>query len=694
MHSGKWLYTAGTVTSRDVDAPVLLGWTQNAIPRDWFYVAPEQGLVEPLADQQELYLSPAGVRPGDPFVVLAAIEVTSATMESIPGGPAQEDSSVIFNGDTVVEGVVFDQLGAIRFDGIDPNITLKHVVVRDAALSESASAIDVIQLSHPVWNIDYLNITGGRLKNDPSEGRGMHGLRLSPSGGGGATAAVRDYACRYVADDCLWTGRDDVSTVTVERLHCSHAMDVNNSMSCFDSSLSAAGSTIDIAGIVCLGCYNIDGGEGVVKCGGRVARCVADGIVDIGSRVGSTQHSAICNCATGLGKDPSGDDTICDDPDPLLCRNVTGIGLAGDLAWTRTLESFVIRDGPLIAGSIRESTAGGGAFPEGNRPLRWVNGVLGPSWTSASRFMSGFADAAGHHFENVLFYNIDRSVPFGDALLRWAPSNEEGENTFQNVSIVLDDFIDRLDDWQSLLYLPHTVPSQNDQQTYEDLLVVGQRGTPTAHVGVELTASSAADSDWRGALCLWDNLGADSSNRDGNAELSGVPIPVIQFTPMGFRDPASGDYSPAPGGAAEQNGCGVLGGFDGPGVRRKGWEHWVTGLEPEFLGEPNDTDGDGLSDLEEDSRGTDPLNPDTDGDGLLDGVETDTGTFVSENDTGTDPLDPDSDDDGFSDGDEVSAGSDPNSAASTPSPVPGLRRSAWLALFILLSALWILRRPV
>jgi|GEM_PF-366839 len=57
-----------------------------------------------------------------------------------------------------------------------------------------------------------------------------------------------------------------------------------------------------------------------------------------------------------------------------------------------------------------------------------------------------------------------------------------------------------------------------------------------------------------------------------------------------------------------------------------------------------DTDGDGLTDTEEVTIGTDPNNPDTDGDGVSDGIEVEVG--------GTDPLDDDSDDDGLMDGTE------------------------------------------
>ncbi|MCP3145283.1 Ig-like domain-containing protein, partial [Pyxidicoccus xibeiensis] len=57
-----------------------------------------------------------------------------------------------------------------------------------------------------------------------------------------------------------------------------------------------------------------------------------------------------------------------------------------------------------------------------------------------------------------------------------------------------------------------------------------------------------------------------------------------------------------------------------------------------------DSDGDGLTDADEITRGTDPQNPDTDGDDVPDGIEVLVGM--------TDPLDDDSDDDGLLDGTE------------------------------------------
>jgi len=79
----------------------------------------------------------------------------------------------------------------------------------------------------------------------------------------------------------------------------------------------------------------------------------------------------------------------------------------------------------------------------------------------------------------------------------------------------------------------------------------------------------------------------------------------------------------------------------------------------------SDSDGDGLSDLQELSAGTSPVDDDSDGDGIKDGDELygdgthgDTDGFVSS------PFKHDTDGDGVSDGDEIIAGTDPSSSSS------------------------------
>ena len=73
---------------------------------------------------------------------------------------------------------------------------------------------------------------------------------------------------------------------------------------------------------------------------------------------------------------------------------------------------------------------------------------------------------------------------------------------------------------------------------------------------------------------------------------------------------------------------------------------------------PVDSDGDGISDAEEATDGTNPLDTDTDGDSLADGAEKNLHT--------TDPLLADTDGDGFSDGVEIVKGADPNDAEDAP----------------------------
>ena len=115
--------------------------------------------------------------------------------------------------------------------------------------------------------------------------------------------------------------------------------------------------------------------------------------------------------------------------------------------------------------------------------------------------------------------------------------------------------------------------------------------------------------------------------------------------------------------AYEREFPGVLNPTDASDAARDSDGDGLTNLQ-EFTARtlPNnaDTDGDGANDGAELNRAggaTDPLKPDTDGDGLLDGAEAA---------AGTNPLVADSDSDGFGDFQETLHGSNPNSATSTP----------------------------
>lgn len=93
-----------------------------------------------------------------------------------------------------------------------------------------------------------------------------------------------------------------------------------------------------------------------------------------------------------------------------------------------------------------------------------------------------------------------------------------------------------------------------------------------------------------------------------------------------------------------------------------------------------DPDHDGLTNLQEFQKGTNPTNPDSDNDGLLDGQETTTDPLNPDTDgdgiadsaeTTSNPALADSDGDGFPDNIEIEQGSNPLSAASKPFDFPG-----------------------
>ena len=117
---------------------------------------------------------------------------------------------------------------------------------------------------------------------------------------------------------------------------------------------------------------------------------------------------------------------------------------------------------------------------------------------------------------------------------------------------------------------------------------------------------------------------------------------------------------------------------------RPGWDPSVVSTNNYVITapRPKDSDGDGLSDDDEATLGSDPNNPDTNDDGLPDGAAHAAGLSVTDPDmdsdglanldeatAGTDPFDPDSDADTVLDGADCFP-ADPARSACPP-PVPG-----------------------
>ncbi len=130
------------------------------------------------------------------------------------------------------------------------------------------------------------------------------------------------------------------------------------------------------------------------------------------------------------------------------------------------------------------------------------------------------------------------------------------------------------------------------------------------------------------------------------------------------------------------NGIAGLGDTDGDGLS-DAWETQYFGAGNLSQTASGDPDNDGLTNIQEQTAGTNPTVPDTDNDGLSDGQEvltyltnptlTDTdGDGLSDgnevNVRGTNPKLADTDGDSFTDGEEVTAGTNPLLASSHPPP--------------------------
>ncbi len=199
-------------------------------------------------------------------------------------------------------------------------------------------------------------------------------------------------------------------------------------------------------------------------------------------------------------------------------------------------------------------------------------------------------------------------------------------------------------------------------------LLLGSTGTATADPGDGTTIDLAPAT----GLTVTNDANVQNTSADPAVYLTAalrdeviddVPAAAdaVDGTPAaddgGEATPGIGDVVPD-GGVAAGSGVPVIDGDDGTDTDGDG----LTDAQEDALGsDPGviDTDADGIDDFTEVFEfATSPAVADTDGDGVLDGDE----TYIYS----TDPLSPDTDGDGSSDAVEIDAGTDPFDPASLP----------------------------
>jgi hypothetical protein len=564
-YQGRWIYWAGGPTTLVTQfgirqQPVLIGRTANAA--DTMFFADPRGAPFDVADTTAFYVSPAGIRPGDPFIVIDPWIVQS---EDNPSGSPDGTGAVMIASDVTLRGGHFNNTASVQLGvSTSPTTTTEYVSFWDNCRGSGCGALGLSAVAGTTANhtLRYVNIAGGTTTANTGHGftAGDTGLTVN--------VTAEDLACRYLMDDCHNEGGVVGSTVigSLKRIVDDYRQDGASSDSLWE--LSGTNSTTTLAGALCKDCARDTSTPTAVLDSARGTTITVSDLMLVGVRV-------------PLIKNPAGTPVV----------SMTGLTwissteAQGNAQVITTLRNAVMRD---IADT--STAANMVVFNPGNGNL-WSRVLMKDINVTGSSANSGvLAFAADHGATRSVFTDIaiiDSGGDPNDAFLR---TGITGGDTFpvtlKRVTLGASD------PFYAARVAAGTLPavafyqSASGASSYGDMIVDGLlvQGHKSLSGGLFIQDATGRDGpDWTHGPCFFDNQSNAAANNDltGPAPLTAaIATSMVRFTDLGLVAPEVGNFSPRRGGVAHSAGCGALG---SAGVSTLGWTHYITGLPAETL---------------------------------------------------------------------------------------------------------------
>jgi hypothetical protein len=572
---GTWLYLAGdsdgsTDTYKTV--PLLIADTRTT--NDTIRIARDAGLPIDLAASSTVFISHVGIKAGDPFVVINPTTFTSAAALTIPNLPTinlRAEAAVPLT----IRGVLFSDLGQNELTATDAlDVTLQNVAYWQFT-NTSGQTNQLFQSTNNAGGnitMEYISLSGGGLGATTAE---AHGFQVG-AGTGTFTVAYSDGSTRYNDDDTLFNGGTNNMNLTASNIVCKYQADSATSGGCLES--SSQGNIATLNGVVSRnGMDEATGNFGVLTCN-PPSVCNLNDIAIIGDTSERPCYD--------VGSDPNSSLT-----QGCVTKNFTAIGNGGALhGWRGTVDGFYSRDSSNITSMY--SLVGDCAAPATRIDLLHKNGIVQDFDANFdNQVVAGAATLnCDWTLENIAFINTDLTAnlvgtnhSFFD--LSWSAlgTRAVSQFTMKNISLIWSD--PTLAGDAAVYSVRDVIKDQRTEAdvraviTVEDILIAGARPNRCG-----LIIDPTATTNWNSLGCFMQfDVKNPATGINADCETGvGAPWPTyIRYQDPVWTNPGIDNFAPAEGGPAEVNGCGVLGGALAPGVKRKGFSHYVNGLEPQ-----------------------------------------------------------------------------------------------------------------